>query len=199
MLVFGNIDLSQTGRMATKVTYVSREESVKMFKIGQQIIYGNTGVCIVDKIGPLDPASGMGDRVYYTLSPVYSKESTIYTPVDNQKIAMRPILTKEEAEALIAKIPEIEELWISDEKKREQDYKEALAKADCHELIRVIKTIYPRKQKRLAAGKKVTASDERYFNMSEDFLYKELAVSLDMDLEEVEKYVVSHVKAAIEQ
>ncbi len=184
--------------MATKVTYVSREESVKMFEIGQQIIYGNTGVCIVDHIGPLDPSAGMGERLYYTLSPVYSKESTIYTPVDNQKIVMRPILTREAAEALIAEIPKIDELWISDEKKREQDYKEALAKADCRELVRVIKTIYPRKQERLAAGKKVTASDERYFNMSEDFLYKELAISLDMDLEEVEKYVVSHVKAAVE-
>lgn len=170
-----------------------------MFEIGQQIIYGNTGVCIVERIGTLDPASGMGDRLYYTLSPFYTKESTIYTPVDNQKIVMRPILTKEEADALIAEIPQIEALWISDEKKREQDYKDALAKADCRELVRVIKTIYPRKQERLAAGKKVTASDERYFNMAEDYLYKELAISLDMDLEEVEEYVVNHVKAAIEE
>ncbi len=165
-----------------------------MFAIGQQIIYGNTGVCIVNQIGPLDSVSGMGDRIYYTLLPFYSKESTIYTPVDNQKIVMRPILTKEEAESLIEEIPEIEELWITDEKNREQDYKDALAKADCRELIRVIKTIYPRKQKRLAAGKKVTASDERYFNMAEDFLYKELAISLDMDLDKVADYVVSHVK-----
>lgn len=168
-----------------------------MFAIGQQIIYGNTGVCIVNQIGPLDSVSGMGDRIYYTLLPFYSKESTIYTPVDNQKIVMRPILTKEEAESLIEEIPEIEELWITDEKNREQDYKDALAKADCRELIRVIKTIYPRKQKRLAAGKKVTASDERYFNMAEDFLYKELAISLDMDLDKVADYVVSHVKEQV--
>lgn len=165
-----------------------------MFEIGQQIVYGTTGVCIVNKIGPLDPASGMGDRIYYTLLPFYSKESTIYTPVDNEKIVMRPILTKEEAESLIQEIPEIDELWISDEKKREQDYKDALAKADCRELIRVIKTIYPRKQERIAAGKKVTASDERYFNMAEDFLYKELAISLEMELDEVADYVVSHVR-----
>lgn len=165
-----------------------------MFDIGQQIVYGTTGVCIVNKIGPLDLSSGMGDRIYYTLLPFYSKESTIYTPVDNEKIVMRPILTKEEAESLIQEIPEIDELWITDEKQREQNYKDALAKADCRELIRVIKTIYPRKQERLAAGKKVTASDERYFNMAEDFLYKELAISLEMELDEVADYVVSHVK-----
>lgn len=165
-----------------------------MFKIGQLIIYGSTGVCVVDGIGPLDSSSGMGDRIYYTLSPIYSRESKIYTPVDNQKIVMRPILTQEEAEALIQEIPQIQELGILDEKNREQDYKNALAKADCHEMIRVIKTIYPRQQKRLAAGKKATVSDERYFNMAEDFLYKELAVSLDMDLEKVENYIISHVK-----
>lgn len=165
-----------------------------MFEKGQLIIYGNTGVCIVDGIGPLETSSGMGDRVYYTLSPFYSKESRIYTPVDNQKIIMRPILTKQEAEDLIRKIPQIQELWIGDEKQREKDYKDALAKADCHEMIRVIKTIYPRRQKRLAAGKKVTASDERYFNMAEDFLYKELAISLNIDLGKVESYIRSHVE-----
>lgn len=165
-----------------------------MFEKGQLIIYGSTGVCIVDGIGPLESSSGTGDRVYYTLSPFYSKESRIYTPVDNQKIIMRPILTRQEAEELVREIPRIQELWIVDEKKREQDYKDALAKADCHEMIRVIKTIYPRKQKRLAAGKKVTASDERYFNMAEDFLYKELAISLNMELEKVESYIRSHVE-----
>ncbi len=165
-----------------------------MFEKGQLIIYGSTGVCIVDGIGPLDSSPATGDRVYYTLSPFYSKESRIYTPVDNQKIIMRPILTQQEAEDLIREIPQIQELWIVDEKKREKDYKDALAKADCHEMIRVIKTIYPRKQKRLAAGKKVTASDERYFNMAEDFLYKELAISLNMDLEKVESYIRSQVE-----
>lgn len=158
------------------------------------IIYGSTGVCVVDGVGPLDSASGMGDRVYYTLSPFYSRDSKIYTPVDNSKIVMRPVLTQTEAEDLIRQIPEIEELGITDEKNREQDYKDALAKADCHEMIRVIKTIYPRKQQRLAAGKKVTVSDERYFNMAEDFLYKELAISLDMDVETVEDYIISRVQ-----
>ncbi|MDE6853050.1 MAG: CarD family transcriptional regulator [Lachnospiraceae bacterium] len=167
-----------------------------MFEKGQFIIYGNTGVCIVDGVGPLEPSSGMGDRIYYTLSPFYSKESRIYTPVDNQKIVMRPILTQKEAENLIKEIPQIQELWIIDEKNREKDYKDALAKADCHEMVRVIKTIYPRKQKRLEAGKKVTASDERYFNMAEDFLYKELAISLDMDVDKVEGYIRDSVLAA---
>lgn len=167
-----------------------------MFEKGQLIIYGSTGVCIVDSIGPLDSSSGMGDRIYYTLSPFYSKESKIYTPVDNQKIIMRPILTQDEAEDLIREIPQIQELWIVDEKNREKDYKDALAKADCHEMVRVIKTIYPRKQKRLAAGKKVTASDERYFSMAEDFLYKELAISLNMDLNKVEGYIRRYVASS---
>lgn len=169
-----------------------------MFEKGQFIIYGSTGVCIVDGVGPLESSSGTGDRIYYTLSPFYSKDSRIYTPVDNQKIVMRPILTQTEAESLIKEIPQIQELWIIDEKNREKDYKDALAKADCHEMVRVIKTIYPRKQKRLAAGKKVTASDERYFNMAEDFLYKELAISLDMDVDMVEGYIRNSVLAAEE-
>lgn len=169
-----------------------------MFEVGDKIIYGNTGVCTVEKIGPLDSTSGMGDRVYYTLNPYYIKESTIYTPVDNQKIVMRLVMNKEEAEQLITEIPVIEALWIGDEKRREQGYKDALATADPRELVRVIKTIYPRKQERIAAGKKATASDERYFNMAEEFLYKEIAVSLETTPEEAEQYVLQKVQQAKE-
>ena len=34
---------------------------------------------------------------------------------------------------------------------------------------------------RLAEGKKVTASDERYFNMAEDKLFGELAIALGVE------------------
>ena len=39
-----------------------------------------------------------------------------------------------------------------------------------------IKMIYQRKQKRLAQGKKCTATDARYFQIAENLLYMELGV-----------------------
>ena len=60
--------------------------------------------------------------------------------------------------------------------------------------IRIIKTIYLRKQKRLEAGRKVTAVDAKYFRLAEDNLYGELAISLGMPRGEVEQYITQEVE-----
>lgn len=151
-----------------------------MFQKNDYIIYGNNGVCIVKDIGTLDMPGIPKERIYYTLIPCYKKDSQIFVPADNCKVIMRPIIRKEEVLQLIEEIPSIELLWIEDEKQRETCYKEALRKCDCRELIRVIKTIHQRGQKRIAQGKKITASDEKYYQLAEDSLYGEIAVALGM-------------------
>lgn len=103
---------------------------------------------------------------------------------------MRRILTKTEAMELIDGITKIDSLWIADEKTRELQYKEMFRKCDCRELVRIIKTIYARKQARLAEGKKVTTQDEKYFHMAEEALYGELAISLGMTKDEVKAFVI---------
>jgi len=164
-----------------------------MYKIGDFIVYGSNGVCQIEKIGPMDSPVIPKDKLYYTLHPHYVKGSTIFTPVDNQKVVMRPVLTKEAALELVNDIRNIDMLWIGDEKKREQQYKEAFRTCDCRELVKIIKTIYIRRQSRLAEGKKVTTQDEKYFRMAEDALYGELAISLGMSREETKQYVIERV------
>ena len=164
-----------------------------MFEIGDFIVYGNSGVCRVEKVGYLDTSMVSQKKLYYTLNPYYTSGNTIFTPVDNQKVIMRPVMKKEEAERLIREIPEIESLWIPDEKKREFEYKQAFGKCDCRELVKIIKTIYIHKKHRIAEGKKVTSVDERYFNMAENNLYGELAIPLGMDKEKVREFVTETV------
>lgn len=126
-----------------------------MFQTGDYMIYGNNGVCQVESVGTIDTIPGIPkDKIYYTLKPLYIKGSTIYTSVDNQKVLIRPLISKEEAMKLIDGIEEIEILWITNEKQREEVYKEGLATCDCKELIKIIKTVYQRMQSRLAEGEK---------------------------------------------
>ncbi len=165
-----------------------------MFEAGDYIIYGSNGVCRVEGIGTLDVSGVPKDRLYYTLQPVYSKGSKVFTPVDNDKVVMRPILTETEAKKIIDGIREIEELWIEDVSKRDMVYKESMKKCDCMEWIKIIKTLYMNKQNRLAEGKKVTAGDERYLRQAEDNLYGELAVSLHIDRDKVEEYIIARVE-----
>lgn len=165
-----------------------------MFEIGQYIVYGSNGVCKVTDIGHVEMAGISKDRLYYTLEPCYSKGSRIMTPTDNTKTIMRNLITKEEADQLIDSVGEVDVLWIADERKRDEAYKRVIAKCDCLELVRVIKTIYLRKQKRLAAGKKVTISDERFFKLAEDNLYSELAIVLGMSKEEAREYMINRIE-----
>ena len=97
-----------------------------MFKIGDLIVYGNTGVCRVEDIGAPALTGANGDKDYYTLSPYYGRNSRIYTPCDNDKVVMRPVISKQEANDLIGGIDEIGLLEITDEKKREETYKNVM-------------------------------------------------------------------------
>ncbi len=107
---------------------------------------------------------------------------------------MRPVISRQEARKLVKEIPSIELLVITDEKKREERYKETMRTCDCREFVSIIKTIYTRKQERLAEGKKVTASDEKYFNMAEDKLYGELAIALGMEKCKVKEFIKEKVE-----
>ncbi|MBR1693220.1 MAG: CarD family transcriptional regulator [Lachnospiraceae bacterium] len=166
-----------------------------MFEVGDYVIYGTNGVCRIEAVGKIDSSIMDNKRIYYTLVPFYSKSGRIYVPTDSDKVAIRKILSKEEAIAFIDGIGDIETLWITDEKTRELTYKEAFRTHDCHEYVRIIKTIYFRKEERIAEKKKLTATDERYFRMAEEQLYGELGVSLSMDKDKVRDYIYERMEA----
>ena len=165
-----------------------------MFQIGDYVICSNKGVCEVENITVLNISGADKEKEYYILKPLYSAGSTVYVPVDSQKDhTMRKVLERTEAERLIGTIPEIPLLVITNDKMTEQMYKDCIRTNNCEELVKIIKTIYLRKQKRIQAGRKVTAVDAKYFHMAEDNLYGELAVALNISRKEVEDYIVEAI------
>lgn len=165
-----------------------------MFEKGEYIIYGTSGVCKIEDITTMNMASVPNDKLFYVLSPSSQKGGKIFTPVDNQKTIMRRVLSEEEASKLISEIPDIEELWITNEKMREEKYKECMRTGDCRDWIKIIKTLYLRKQQRNAQGKKITATDERYLKMAEDYLYSELEIPLGIPKAEMEDYITKKIE-----
>ena len=165
-----------------------------MFEIGDYIIYGNNGVCKVVEIGPIQLSGINNKRLYYTLEPVYEQGSKVYTPVGNKKVLMREIISKDEAAKLIDEIPDIEFDKELNDKEREHRIRGALRTIDCREWIRSLKLLYFRKQERNAEGKKITSSDEKFFQAVEDCLYGELSISMDKSKEEIEEFILSQLK-----
>ena len=160
-----------------------------MFQVGERIIYGSRGVCEIADVTCIKREGIPEDRVYYVLKPLWNKDSTILTPIDNDRIIMRSLISRDEAEDLINEMPRIEELDVPEEKQREQIYKDCMHKGDCREYIRMIKTLYHRKMVRVAAGKKITATDERYLKQAEEALYSEFSVLFSIPREEMPKYI----------
>lgn len=164
-----------------------------MFEKGEFIVYGNAGVCEVKDITTLDMKGAPKNKLYYILSPRQRKDSKIFTPVDGNKTVMRAVLTKEEADVLIENIRDIEELWVGNDKLREEKYKETMRSCECRDWIKIIKTLYLRKQERMAQGKKTTAMDEKYLRMAEENLYSELSLALGIPKEQMEEHITNRM------
>lgn len=165
-----------------------------MFNIGDTVVCSN-GVCRIEEIGPL---AGMGksaaERTYYTLRPCFDNAATIYVPVDGDDDALRFALGREEVKELMEEIEDLDQINISDEKKRETEYKNAVNSKDPRKLIRIIKTMYFRRKARVESGKKSTAIDERYFRIAENRLYEEMALALGIEREEVKEYIRNYIE-----
>ena len=71
-----------------------------MFAKGTKIMYGNTGVCeVMDYATPDLPGMPRGTK-YYVLRPLF-QSGTIYCPVEQPKVFMRPVMSREEAERML--------------------------------------------------------------------------------------------------
>ena len=165
-----------------------------MFEVGEYVVYGTKGVCLIEDITHVDIPGASKDRLYYVMHQLENESGKIYVPTDNEKIVMRKVITKEAAEDLIRRMPEIEQIWIDDDKKRELMYKESIRTCDYNEWVKIIKALYFRKKERTAQGKKVTALDEKYLKVAENEVYSELSFALDIPTAEILAYIKEKIK-----
>ena len=165
-----------------------------MYQPGDMIIYGSTGVCKVKEITTPECQKG-GEKLYYALEPLY-QDGVIYTPVES-KVFMRPVITEEEAEALIDKIPTMETAAYHNSVLREleEHYAAYLKSHECGDLIELAMSIYAKKQDLASQHRKFGAVDERFMKRAEDLLYGELAVALKIDRDQVGAYISNRVNA----
>lgn len=153
-----------------------------MFTVGDKIIYNESGVCTVETIAPLDLSDG---RLYYHLQPLVGS-GKYFSPVDSGAF-MRPVMSQEEAEALIAAIPDIEPAVCNDTRFNHVDafYKELFRKHTPEALVSIIKGLRIR-----AMGKKAKSSRaEATMKRAKEALYGELSVALSIAYPETEEYV----------
>ena len=68
-----------------------------MFQPGELVVYGTTGVCRVESITRPNLTGADRNKSYYLLKPL-QQDGVIYTPVENPKVSIRSLISREEAE-----------------------------------------------------------------------------------------------------
>lgn len=159
-----------------------------MYQKEDKIIYGNVGVCKVMDISELDFMDN--HKLYYTLQPFNDENRVIYAPVEGHKHKIRSIISKEEAEAFIQKLPTIEAGTYANEKERKEAYHESILSADLESWASMIHYIYKREQERAAKGQKISTHYSEEMKNMEKLLLGELSVALNIPFPKMKEYIV---------
>lgn len=167
-----------------------------MFQTGDYVVYGSLGVCRVEgleerRFEGLDAA-----HPYYQLSPLY-QGGVLYVPADNPKIALRPVITAQEANRLIDAIPAMDCRAIQGRSAQElgAHYEQALKTHDCADLIQLVVSIYTKKQDLARQNRKFGRVDQHFMKCAEDSINGEFAVALGIDRAEVPGYISRRLAA----
>ncbi|MDR1915228.1 MAG: hypothetical protein LBQ58_01470 [Synergistaceae bacterium] len=171
-----------------------------MYQVGDLIIYGGSNcVCRVTNITKLDFPDIDRERLYYVLKPLH-QDCVIYNPVDNTNILMRPVITRNDALALIDTIPDINTgTYCDNEFKQIMEHCESIIKTrDCAKLIELTMSLYSKKHFLLDHNRRFGTMEDAFMKRAEDILFSEFSVALDIPKEQVQSYIAARIKEKTE-
>lgn len=167
-----------------------------MFNIGDLLFYSTNGVCRVSEICS-SPFDSSDERSFYKLTPLADNTSlVIYTPVDNTHVVMRSLITREEAEALLARLHEIEKVAVAVEKHRKEAYREAIREGTPEGFVKIIKTVRARREMFRKARRRVPDLDNDFEYTAKVCLYGELSTVLGVARDEISRIVTDGIAEA---
>lgn len=168
-----------------------------MFHPGELVVYGTTGVCRVEEITRPNLTGADRNRQYYLLKPLF-QDGVIYAPVESAKVPIRPVISAEEAEALIDLIPTVqaEACRAPTLQALAQHYQAAVRSHNCRDLLELMMSIYAKRQQAEAQKRQLGMVDERYMKQAERLLYGELSIALGIPFDEVQPYIARRVESA---
>lgn len=166
-----------------------------MFQCGDQVLYGMHGVCEIVNV-ETQKISGKAAE-YYVLQPMAQSGSKYYVPTQNQNAVakMRPLLTQEELNALLHSAEIQDDAWIQDENQRKQHYSRLITSGDRTSLVRMVHAIHKHRQQQASTGRKLHLCDENFLRDAEKLLGSEFSLVLNIEYDEVGKYVQSILDA----
>ena len=165
-----------------------------MYQVGDKVIYGIHGVCIVTD---LEKKTVDGKQVtYLVLEPPGQPGSRFLVPTHNTAAMgkVRPMLSREELEDLLSSDAVKQDAWISEEGRRKQHYRELITGCDRQHLAQMVCSLYRYRRAQTAAGKRIHMCDENFLRDAEKLLSGEIAATLEIPSAEALKYLRNKLK-----
>ena len=164
-----------------------------MFQIGSIVIHPSAGVCNIEDIR--EEKLTEKKRTYYIMHPVSENNNTttIYVPVDTDKIHLRKLMNKDEIIDLI-KYSTTEKIdWIDNPNLRKTAYSEILHSDNISRIIALITVLHRKKEHTIESGKKFSAVDEKIMHDAEKKIHQEFSQSLSMQEEDVPQFIITQL------
>ena len=165
-----------------------------MFERDEYVFHESGGVCKIADICYAPLENMPADRQYYVIKPLHDPNSVIYMPVDSTGIFLRRLLSRDEAQALLDRIPSVEWIEEPNAKQLRAKYIEAMHRYDPEEWVRVIKTVYRRIQMQTSPSRRISDTERSFAENAKRHLHTELALALGLPEREMEAYICEHVQ-----
>lgn len=144
-----------------------------MYTVSEIIAYSSQGVCEITEICQREVAGKIMD--YYVMKPVFDNRSTVFVPVDNDKLVsrIRRTMTADEASDLLEHINSGEIIWDDNDARRRELYQGILTEGIPSQLACLFRTLTLRKRTLEGCSRKLRSSDETCLRQAERLLTRE--------------------------
>lgn len=162
-----------------------------IFSINDYVMYSYHGICKVTDI--LEVGTSKEKKMHYVLHPMDDTKSTLMTPIDNKKVILRYIITKEEAQLLMECLDNLDSEWIPNNKQRMDHYAQIARNGDVRHSLCIFRTLLLKQSELKDTKKKLSIPDDKIFHLLDRLLCTELAYALNEDVPSIHKKILSTI------
>lgn len=161
-----------------------------MFEINEAVIHYREGLSTIIGINQINGVD------YFLLRVNKVNAETIYVPIDTASNIIRPIMSEKEADAVLKYIKGIKKDYNPNTKQRRDSYKRRLSSGEVKEIAYLYKQLGYYYQ---AGGEnnteiKLGPVDIEMLNTAKNILLDELALSYNVNREDIDKYIEKRMK-----
>jgi len=161
------------------------------FKVGDRVVYPSHGSGTIKNI---ETKEVLGSECKYLEVSLKASDMKVMIPVDEaETVGLRKVVDREDVEKCLSLLGEEQSEMSSNWNRRYRANTEKVKTGDIFEVAEVVRNLTVRDERRGLA-----TSERKMLDETREILCSEVALSLDIDLEEAEEMIDSALESSIE-